>query len=105
MSKKHKRSVVPSVAGGKTFETIPDTGAKMLATETQHIGPSTGGLTRSMRYFRSHLPATLIIAFLSLGALGAVLKYLDEDAQKQKQLASKDRSALSAINPFLVDPT
>ena len=47
---------------------------------------------------------TLLIGFLSLGALGAVLKYLDEDAQKQKLLAAKDRSALSRLNPFF-DPT
>ena len=52
----------------------------------------------------AHLAATLIVAFLSIGALGAVLKYLDEDAQKQKLLAARDRSALSRINPFF-DPT
>jgi hypothetical protein len=52
-------------------------------------------------YLRTHLWAVALITFLSLGAIGAVLKYLDEDAQKQKHLAAKDRSALSSINPFL----
>src|SRR4029079_7502748 len=55
-------------------------------------------------FLRRHIGMTLLIGFLSLGALGAVLKYLDEDAQKQKLLAAKDRSALSRLNPFF-DPT
>ena len=42
-----------------------------------------------------------VIAFLAIGASGAVLKYLDEDAQGQKLLAAKDRSAISSINPFV----
>ena len=42
-----------------------------------------------------------VIAFLVIGASGAVLKYLDEDAQGQKLLAAKDRSAISSINPFV----
>lgn len=45
-----------------------------------------------------------IIAFLSIGALGATLKYLEEDAAKQKRLAVKDRSVLSALNPFIPAP-
>ena len=42
-----------------------------------------------------------VIVFLVMGASGAVLKYLDEDAQSQKLLAAKDRSAISSINPFV----
>src|SRR5215468_7076100 len=54
-----------------------------------------------LHYARTHLWLVALVAFLSIGAIGAVLKYLDEDAQKQKLLAVKDRSALSALNPFL----
>jgi hypothetical protein len=57
-----------------------------------------------LKYFRQHLWASALITFLSIGALGAVLKYLDEDAQRQKLLAAKDRSALSSINPFMPAP-
>src|SRR5262249_42051485 len=57
---------------------------------------------RLLNYIRTHLWTVALIAFLSIGAIGAVLKYLDEDAQKQKLLAAKDRSALSSINPFML---
>jgi hypothetical protein len=66
---------------------------------------SGGGFSRTQKYLRTHLWATALVAFLSIGAIGAALKYLDEDAQKQKLLAAKDRSALSSINPFLAPPT
>ncbi|MBL0239439.1 MAG: VCBS repeat-containing protein [Chloracidobacterium sp.] len=46
-----------------------------------------------------------IIAFLAIGVSGAVLKYLDEDASRQKLIPAKDRSALSSINPFIPAPT
>src|SRR5437867_12159723 len=53
---------------------------------------------------RNHLWLTALVAYLSIGAVGAVLKYLEEDAQRQKVLPAKERSALSAINPFVPAP-
>ena len=55
-------------------------------------------------YLRSHLWVAGSIAILSLGAFGAGLKYLEEDAQKQKVLAAQDRSLLSSFNPFIPAP-
>lgn len=44
------------------------------------------------------------IGVLSLGVLGAGLKYLEEDAKRQNVLKVADRSALSSVNPFVVSP-
>src|SRR5215468_5129330 len=78
------------------------TGAVEVAGQAGSEPPAVaGGLKRTLSYARTHLWLVAMIAFLSIGAIGAVLKYLDEDAQKQKLLAAKDRSALSALNPFL----
>jgi len=42
-----------------------------------------------------------LIALLSLGALGAGLKYLEEDAQREQAKSTKDRSMFSSVNPFV----
>ena len=55
----------------------------------------------------------LIVGFISLGALGAGLKYLDEDAKREiaKRSAAtplnpvKNESLLNSVNPFLPTPT
>ena len=55
-----------------------------------------------------------LIAFLSIGALGATLKYLDEDAKRELARRAENKgnlnntenqSFLSSINPFLPTPT
>ena len=62
------------------------------------------GLSRSSKW-----TVLGIVAFLSVASLGAGLKYLEDNAQSQKELAAKDRSLLSSMNPFasapLPDPT
>jgi hypothetical protein len=55
-------------------------------------------------YLKVHIWATVIIAVLALGALGSVLKYLDDDAQRELAKNSAERSALSSINPFMPAP-
>jgi hypothetical protein len=45
------------------------------------------------------------VVLLSVGVLGAGLKYLEEDAKKQNVLGSADRSSLSSINPFVTSPS
>jgi len=111
MPKKQKRSVAlgASDTGGNTTVSSPGSPPYEGGVDPDAFYRETGWFSRfrdrrPLRYLRAHLAATLIIAFLSIGALGAVLKYLDEDAQKQKLLAAKDRSALSRLNPFF-DPT
>lgn len=54
---------------------------------------------------KTHPVVFAIICFAVLGVTGYGLKYLEEDAQRQKFVKAKDRSALSAINPFLAPPT
>ena len=65
-------------------------------------GSRTGGL---LTYLRAHIWATVIIAVLALGALGSLLKYLDEDAKREIAKNNKDRSFLSSVNPFIPPPT
>jgi len=61
---------------------------------------------------RLNWTAVLIIGFLSLGALGAGLKYLDESAKREKTAHSAENnfnrtepSMLSRVNPFAAPPT
>ncbi len=58
-----------------------------------------------IEYFRNHIWAVVAIGLLSLGVLGAGLKFLEQDAAKQNVLKAKDRSSLSAINPFVTNPS
>jgi hypothetical protein len=81
----------------------PESECRQPVSEPEAV--ARGPLFGYLSYCRNHLWAVALIAFLSIGAIGAVLKYLDEDAQKQKLLAAKDRSALSRLNPFLAPPT
>lgn len=64
-------------------------------------------------YLKSHWWMVAVIAFLSIGVLGAGLKYLDEDAKREinrrannkGQLNnSEEQSLLSKINPFVPAP-
>ena len=94
MSKKHKSSLAVVSSNSGRNATVKER-AETEPNERLNIRPS-------LRYLRAHLAATLVIAFLSIGAIGAVLKYFDESAQAEKRLQAKDRSLISSINPFLV---
>lgn len=61
-------------------------------------------ITSLLTFLKSNPLIAFIVVFITLGAFGAGLKYLDEDAQRQKHLKAKERSALSRINPFLSAP-
>ncbi len=58
-------------------------------------------------YLKSNLWLVFVIGFLALGALGAGLKYLDEDARRElarradKNFDRQNESFLNKINPFL----
>lgn len=75
--------------------------------------PATGNAAELIRpkkpnvfgYLRKRLWLVGIVALLSFGALGAGLKYLDEDARREMLKNSKDRSFLSSVNPFVPMPT
>jgi hypothetical protein len=106
MSKAKKNRSKSQVSSLMSQDRVADIGAAKFSPPFE--GVETVGASsriRQMRtYVRTHLWAVALIAFLSIGAIGAVLKYLDEDAQRQKHLAAKDRSALSSLNPFLAPP-
>src|SRR5262245_58761987 len=67
------------------------------------------GKTGLIHYLKAHLLMVGIVRFLALGVLGAGLKYLDEDAQRELakraenkgRLGSEPESILNKINPFL----
>src|SRR5687768_11277850 len=69
------------------------------------------GLTKKIAYLKNHWWAVGLIAFFSLGAFGAGLKYLEDDAKrvmadrsKATQLNPVNEGLLSKINPFLSAP-
>jgi len=66
----------------------------------QNERPKTGVVS----YLRARLWLVGLIAVLSLGALGAGLKYLEEDSKREIAKAPKDRSMLSSVNPFVPAP-
>lgn len=62
------------------------------------------------RLLKDHWLVVGIVAFLALGALGAGLKYLEEDARQQmlsgklKNASGNNQSLLNNINPFISSP-
>jgi hypothetical protein len=103
MSNKKKRNRVRNLESGDVnplaFEDKP------TAAQNQ-VESSLPDKTGWIAYLKTHWWATVIIAFLSLGVLGAGLKYLEEDAQRQKAVGlSNDKlSLLSKVNPFVPAP-
>jgi hypothetical protein len=89
MSKNKKRATIQSIRSTEA-EPIAETPARK---QNVFLG-----------YLKNHLWIVGVIILLSIGALGAGLKYLEEDAKKQNALKAKDRSALSSVNPFVVSP-
>ena len=84
------------------------------SSNTQNAGVDSVKQTGVKAYLKSHLLPVGIIIFLALGALGAGLKYLDEDAQrelgrranrKSKLSDQPEQSFLNKVNPFLPAPT
>jgi hypothetical protein len=61
------------------------------------------GLSRNNRWL-----VVGVIAFLSIGALGAGLKYLEEDARRmesgKRTVENREQSLLDSVNPFVTAP-
>lgn len=77
--------------------------------KTQDVGDQTVETSDSNKpawitYLKTNWWVTGLILLLSLGALGAALKYLDEDAQRQKALPPQEQNLLSKVNPFFSAP-
>lgn len=73
-----------------------------LSSPASEEGPRSGGTFLSSLKRRKWIVA--IVFFVSIGALGAGLKYLDENAKTEKKLVAKDRSLISSVNPFASAP-
>jgi hypothetical protein len=98
MSKKRKNDPKP-VAGSNTEVSINQLSPPL---DTEKVS--------AISYLKSHFWLVGVICFVSLGVLGAGLKYLDEDAKREivKRGSNKgnisdrkDESFLNKINPFL----
>ena len=82
------------------------------AIVSREIQPLENQLSKSglFGYLKAHWLIVGIVAFLALGALGAGLKYLEEDARRQaasgnRQIGSgQNQSLLNSINPFISAP-
>lgn len=74
-------------------------------TKGGSISISQVGVKRLFQFLKRHQWIFAIITLMALGALGAGLKYLEEDARVQMTRNSKDRSMLSSINPFMPPPS
>jgi hypothetical protein len=85
---------------------------KSFAVKGSHIDSSAGNKPAKggvFSYLKSHLWIVGIIAFLVLGTLGAGLKYLDDEAQRETSRRNAQKNAqnnrpesfLNKINPFL----
>ncbi len=61
--------------------------------------------TRTYRYLRQRLWLVAAMVIVTVGAAGATLKYMQEDAVQQNALRVKERSMLSSINPFVLSPS
>jgi hypothetical protein len=109
MSKK-KKKITPKVS-----EAIREMVAASLpaVSETKEPDRPTSRLKKLRSYLQAHSLMIGIIGFLALGALGAGLKYLDEDARREiarrtgqkGNLNHQEPSFLNQVNPFLPAPT
>lgn len=81
--------------------------AAEVGSEPTQTSDEKSGLTGStaFSYLRQRLWLFGLIAILAVGVLGAGLKYLEDDAKREKLKNTKDRSLLSSVNPFVPLPT
>jgi hypothetical protein len=56
------------------------------------------------QYLRMPVWASVLVIMLALLSFAGVLRYLEEDAQREVAKNSSDRSSLSSINPFMPAP-
>lgn len=84
--------------------------ARELTAKSGQSNDKSGGFGLSY-YLKKHWWAVALVAFLSLSALGATLKYLEEDARRQmlngtlKTPNGYNRSLLNRVNPFVTLPS
>jgi hypothetical protein len=112
--KRRNRDKLSSEAIGLGLSKSSDKQTGIIALVDETIEPNQSSKPGWFGYLKSHWWMIAVIAFLSIGVLGAGLKYLDEDAKREisrradnkGQLNnSEEQSLLSKVNPFLPTPT
>lgn len=99
MSKKRKdRSTAELVTDASM-----DIETESVSVEVNGSGSSRFG--KVYGYVRQRLWIIPVVLLLVVGAVGGVLKHLEEEARTQNHLPVAKRSALSSINPFVAMPS
>lgn len=82
-----------------------------LLTESESSRSKGFGLSQKISYLKNHWLTVGVIALVSVGAMGAGLKYLEQDATRVKAERSKatplnptNEGLLAKVNPFLPAP-
>jgi hypothetical protein len=109
MSKKKNKIAPTSSEVVRREKTVVES----ATSETSQPELSPKRLTHLLSYLKANALLAGIIGFLALGVLGAGLKYLDEDAQREiarrannkGNLNNQEQSFLNRVNPFLPTPT
>jgi hypothetical protein len=117
MSKKNRKTQIkqPEILGSET-STRSDNQIKTAETINDcpsSIETNASAFKDGLTYLKTHVLLLTIICFMGLGALGAGLKYLDDDAGREiarrannkGNLNNQEQSFLNKINPFLPTPT
>jgi hypothetical protein len=108
--KRRNRDKLSSEASGLGLLSSTNHQQKVDSSVDEIIKPKQMGQTGWLIYLKSHWWIIPVIVFLSIGALGAGLKYLDEDAKREiarresnkgKINNAEEPSMLSRINPFV----
>lgn len=90
-----------------TAEPITDASTD-IETESVSVEANASGSTKFGKvygYVRQRLWIIPVVLLLVAGAVGGVLKHLEEEARTQNRLPVAKRSALSSINPFVAMPS
>jgi hypothetical protein len=77
---------------------------RRITADTVNNPESEEAKTSIFQYLRTHIWASVVVLVLALFSFAGVLKYLEEDAQREMAKNSKERSLLSSVNPFMPPP-
>ncbi|MBX3297054.1 MAG: VCBS repeat-containing protein [Acidobacteria bacterium] len=89
----------------KRARQIASDGPAMETAATDAASSSAGRTSSIVAYFRGRLWLVAVVVLLVAGVAGATLKYMEEDARRQNAMKPRDRSLLSAINPYVTSPS
>ena len=108
MSKKRRRNQIEEVPAARPdLLNLSSANVSLVAGTTESISSGETRRSNKIAYLKTNWLLIGIIAFLSLGAFGAGMKYL-EDAAKLERASNKpndgEQSLFSKLNPFTAAP-